>query len=232
VLDAGCGDGWGTAALAEIGATAVGVDFAPAAIAEARGEHGDKASFAEADLRDLPFEDGEFDHVVCFETIAQIAEPEQALDELHRVLHPGGLLLISSPNRSAYPPGNPLHLSEMTSEEFERLLRARFANVAVHRQQSYHATLLGTPELLAHDDPDAQVQAVVSKVVGGQPGSELHAVAVASAGELPPAPAELVLGELVDYNEQQAHLEEWRERAVQAEATALAHSRKLRALQP
>jgi O-antigen biosynthesis protein len=230
VLDAGCGAGWGTAVLAERAREAVGVDLSPAALAEAREAHGERARFEEGDLRRLPCDDGEFDHVVCFEALAQAGETERVLDELRRVLRPGGMLLVSSPNRGAYPPGNPLHRAEIESAELGRLLGERFAGVAVYRQQSYHASLLGPAELQAADDPGETLDVRVAKSVGGPPGSELHAVAAASDGGLPAAPRWLALGELVDYAEQQAQLEEWRARAVEAEARALAQARELRAL--
>lgn len=218
--------------LAESAVEAVGVDLSPIAISEARSEHGDGARFLEGDLREMPFEDGEFDHVVCFEALAQVAETEQVLDELRRVLRPGGVLMISSPNRDAYPPGNPLHLSEIDSAELEVLLAKRFAKVAVHRQQSYHASLLGTTEILAHDAAAEPLRAKILKTVGGPPGTELHAVTAATDGELPAPPAWLALGELVDYDEQQSQLEEWRERAIEAEAKVLTQSRELRSLRP
>jgi SAM-dependent methyltransferase len=228
VLDAGCGSGWGTALLARAAGEAVGVDLSPAAVAEARREHGELARFEEGDLRALPCGDGEFDQVVCFEALTQTAEPEPVLEELSRVLRPGGLLLVSAPNRYAYPPGNPLQLSELSSGELQHLLEARFVNVAVHRQQSYHASLLGPLQLLAHEVPSTPVAATVVKLCGGAPGSELHAVAAASDGDLPAPPAWLVIGEELAYREQQAELAEWRERAVRAEAQAHSLARKLR----
>lgn len=228
VLDAACGAGWGSALLAAGGAEVVGVDLSPATILDARREHGDRVDFREGDLCDLPLSDGEFDCVVCFEALAHVATPERALDELRRVLRPGGLLLISAPNRSVYPAGNPLHLCELDSAELERLLRARFGNVAVHGQQTYFASLLATRESLALQNPAEELAARVIKLSGGPPGSELHAVAVATDGELPPAPAWLALGEEVGYAAQQRRLEEWQERAVQAEAKALALERELR----
>jgi SAM-dependent methyltransferase len=228
VLDAACGAGWGTAVLAAKAAAAVGVDFSPAAVGDARREHGGLADFHEGDLRELPFGRGEFDSVVCFEAIAHVAEPERVLDELHRVLRAGGTLLISAPNRGAYPPGNPLHLSEIASAELERMLGERFANVAVHRQQTHFASLLCSTKTQAAADVDMPIDVQVRKVAGGPAGSELHAVAAASDDELPPAPAWLVLGEAADYEEQQRQLAEWRERAVRAEAEALALRKELR----
>jgi SAM-dependent methyltransferase len=231
VLDAACGTGWGTALLAETAAAAVGVDFSPAAIADASRDHGELAEFREGDLRALPFDDDEFDLVVCFEALAHVAEPGVVLDELRRVLRPTGLLLTSSPNPDVYPPGNPLQLTDLPPERLERLLTARFSKVVIHRQQSYFASLLGPTELLARNDPAVAVSASVVKLGGGPQGSELHAVAAASDGELPPPPAWIVLGEDADYVRQQELLDGWRERAVQAEAHALALSKRLRATQ-
>jgi ubiquinone/menaquinone biosynthesis C-methylase UbiE len=218
VLDAGCGTGHGTAILAEHARSAVGIDVSPPAIEDARRDHEKRAEFLEADMRRLPFSDGEFDAVVCFEAISHLAEPGLALDELRRVLARGGLLLVSSPNRGVYPPGNPLHLSEMTSEELKRSLSRRFANVAVYRQQDYHASLLCSEATLAHENPAVRVDAEVTKVAGGPSGSELYAVAVASDGALPGEPAHVALGEDVDYEEQRRLLEMWQERAIRAEA--------------
>lgn len=231
VLDAACGAGWGTAVLARRAKAVVGVDFSPPAIAEARRAHAGVGEFREGDLRELPFTDDEFDHVVCFEAIAHVPEPEPVIDELRRVLRPGGLLLISSPNSGVYPPGNPLHLSEMNSADLERVLKARFASVVMHRQQTYFASLLGSNALLAHDDPDTEIALEVTKLLGGAPGSELHAVAVATDGDLPAEPASLALGEDVDYTAQRRLLEEWQERAIDAESEVLALRRELRDLQ-
>lgn len=218
VLDAACGAGEGTALLAARAGGVVGVDLSPAVLAVAADAHGDVAEFREGDLRALPFDPGEFDHAVCFEALAHVADPSRALDELRRVLRPGGALLVSAPNPSAYPPGNPLHLSEITPEQLERLLAARFDNVAVHRQQTRFATLLGEVAGEVRTDPLPA-------------GGELHAVAAASDGELPPSPASLVLGEAVDPIAQERLLAQWRERAIGAEAEVEALRRELRSRQ-
>jgi SAM-dependent methyltransferase len=231
VLDAACGGGWGTAVLAAGDAEAVGVDLSPAAIADARQKYGHFADFREGDLRSLPFADSEFDSVVCFEALVHTPTPERVLDEFRRLLRPGGLLLVSAPNRGVYPPGNPLHLSEIDSGELEEMLRARFANVAVHRQQSCFASLLGSAELPAGDDPAAEIAVHVAKAGSDPPGSELYAVAAATDGELPPPPSWLAIGENIDFAEQRKLLEEWQERAVRAEAEVLALKRQLHAPQ-
>ena len=58
--------------------------------------------------------DRSFDLVVCFEVIEHLEEPDAALRELERVVAADGVVLVSSPNRDVYEPGNPHHLHEYT----------------------------------------------------------------------------------------------------------------------
>lgn len=133
-LDAACGEGYGSAMLARAGATAVlGVDLDPASVAHAvrryRGLPGLRFEQADATrLEALP--DAAFDLVVSFETLEHVQDQERLLDGLARVLAPGGVLLVSTPDRPNYtPPGsapNPFHVRELDLAEFEALLAARF----------------------------------------------------------------------------------------------------------
>jgi SAM-dependent methyltransferase len=228
VLDAACGRGWGTAVLAVTATAAVGVDFAPGPILDAQRDHGEVADFHEGDLRNLPFNEEEFDGVVCFEALAHVAEPSAVLDELCRVLRSGGRLLVSAPNPSTYPQGNPLHLSEITPNALSEMLSERFANVAVYGQWSCFASLLIPQEGSTSDGFSAEIKPRTMRLGNTTPGSELHAVAVASDGELPPPPSWLAVGENPAYESQQMVLEEWQERAIEAEAEVLALKRELR----
>src|SRR3954454_22055662 len=124
VLDAACGEGYGSVLLDEAGAKeVVGVDLDPATVAHAREVHG--IACVEAYVADLPFDDGSFDLVVSFETIEHTEEPERALDEFARVLTAAGLLIISTPNAHEYLDENPYHVREYTSSEFIDALRTR-----------------------------------------------------------------------------------------------------------
>lgn len=196
VLDAACGVGWGTAVLAHAGARRViGVDIDEASLASGRERAGGLAEFVRGDLLALPFEDAAFDLVVCFEAIEHVSDPDRALDELRRVLSPDGLLAVSSPNRGVYPPGNPHHLRELTSEELETLLRQRFAHVALYGQQTHLGSLLSDERgLLATEELPARVH----KMYAVSPGEELYAVALASDHELPTMDTVAVLGAPLD----------------------------------
>lgn len=196
VLDAGCGTGYGSELLASQGAAeVVGVDVDADAIEAASRSDSRRATFAAADLRDLPADLGEFDVVVCFEVIEHIAEPEVALDRLAAVLRRGGILVVSSPNRDVYPPGNPFHEHEFTPEELAESLSTRFAHVRLVRQQDWLAAGL------FDDDDFASVEAqavTVAKTVPGQPGKELYSIGVAGASPLPATPPFVMLTQTAD----------------------------------
>jgi ubiquinone/menaquinone biosynthesis C-methylase UbiE len=96
VADVGCGPGHVTGWLAAQGAAAVGVDLSDAMVELARKEH-PTAEFRQGDLLDLPARDGEFAAVVALYSIIHLtaAELPRAFREIHRVLRPGGRLLVS-----------------------------------------------------------------------------------------------------------------------------------------
>lgn len=93
-LDVGAAGGGNTRVLAERGWQAIATDFSPAAVDLAR-ERGLTAR--QADARDLPFGDGEFDLVTSFDVLEHILEHRAAATEIARVLRPGGIALISVP---------------------------------------------------------------------------------------------------------------------------------------
>lgn len=98
-LDAGCGGGRNAIAMAQLGAASVlGVDLGAAGLADARqrakGRGIEKVSFEQASILDLPLEELAFDVVWCAGVLMHTADPGRALDELLRVLVPGGTLYL------------------------------------------------------------------------------------------------------------------------------------------
>jgi SAM-dependent methyltransferase len=186
VLDAGCGVGYGTAIVAGAGAArAVGIDISAEAIEHAHGRYGHAGGFVVGDLEGLPFADDTFDAVVCFEAIEHVADPSCVLDEFRRVLRPEGVLLISSPNRGVYPPGNRFHIHEYRPRELEEALARRFANVRLYQQRSHYTSLIsdGSKPSRARSEPNPapDVQMLPSR---SEP-EETYVVAVAGDGALP-----------------------------------------------
>ncbi len=178
VLDAGCGVGYGTEMIARAGASrVVGIDLAPEAIAAASERAGEVAAFEVGDVRDLPFDEGSFDLVVCFEVLEHLEDPEPAITALKGVLREAGLLIVSSPNRGVYPPGNPHHLHEFTLEELRDALTTRFANVVLMRQHPWLASLIDTGTLTSPGEEPVRA----SLARAGQPVDEwTYVLALAS----------------------------------------------------
>ena len=181
VLDAACGEGYGTAILAEGGAsTAVGIDVDEATVAHAAQRHG--LEFRVADVGALPFEDGSFDLVVSFETIEHVPEPERVLDELARVTAPDGLLVISTPNKLQYLVENEFHVREFTHDEFAALLRGRFPSVRLVYQSNWLVSAVLDREAFSEASGEHRYEPDLYKLVGCEAGEELYTIALCGEG--------------------------------------------------
>lgn len=98
VLDAGCGTGGFLTRLrrARAGGGAVGLEFNPEAAARARVKA--RAPVAVGSVNAVPFADAAFGGLVSLDVLCHgAAEPDRALAEFHRVLRPGGLLVLNLP---------------------------------------------------------------------------------------------------------------------------------------
>jgi SAM-dependent methyltransferase len=202
VLDAACGAGYGSAILAEAGATrVVGVDLDPAAIAGRDPEA--NVEYVVGDVRKLPLGDDAFDVVVCFETIEHIADGDAALREFRRVLRPDGVLLLSSPNRGVYPAGNEHHEHEYAADELSTAVGGLFGNVARWRQ---HAWVASTVDAMSDDTSDIRRRQSLDA------GDEIFTLVAASDGELPHLSGLAVLGEAFEVRWWQEQLDGARDR--------------------
>lgn len=93
-LDVGCGEGRVTRDLVARGHTVTSIDAAPSMLAAARDADPD-GTYVEADAADLPFQDGDFDIVVGYNTFMDVPDLPGALSEACRVLAPGGRLCMA-----------------------------------------------------------------------------------------------------------------------------------------
>jgi SAM-dependent methyltransferase len=103
IVDVGCGDGSATRLVAGLDArnTVVGVDWSATALARARAR-GLLVIQGGVDTAGLPLPDSCADVVIMSELIEHLVDTDAAVDEARRVLCPGGVLLLSTPNLAAW----------------------------------------------------------------------------------------------------------------------------------
>jgi demethylmenaquinone methyltransferase/2-methoxy-6-polyprenyl-1,4-benzoquinol methylase len=90
VLDVACGTGLVTASLVRRGATVVGLDQSEQMLTRARGRLSGRATFVHGEAEQLPFADGEFDALTFTYLLRYVDDPRHTMDELARVVRPGG----------------------------------------------------------------------------------------------------------------------------------------------
>jgi SAM-dependent methyltransferase len=100
VLDVGCGTGRWTARLG-----ALGMDASPAMLRVASGKPGLAGRLAAADATALPVAPARFDTAVCALTLGHVRDQSAAMQELARVLRPGGTLLLTDFHPAAFAHG-------------------------------------------------------------------------------------------------------------------------------
>jgi 2-polyprenyl-3-methyl-5-hydroxy-6-metoxy-1,4-benzoquinol methylase len=141
VLDLGCGTGYGSALLAGDCASVTGVDISAEAIGYARAKYAapglayDTIDKIEHGSR-LRFADASFDAVISFQVIEHVADVPSYLLEVKRLLKPGGVFIVATPDRATrllplQRPWNLYHLKEYSHTQFEALFTPYFANVEV-----------------------------------------------------------------------------------------------------
>lgn len=119
VLEIGTGTGYGIEHIAPVADSFITLDKYRSAEVDNLPEG---VEFVEAKVPPLPFADEEFDCVVSFQVIEHIKHDRAFVEEVRRVLKPGGRFIVSTPNRPMSLTRNPWHIREYTPEEFSRLL--------------------------------------------------------------------------------------------------------------
>jgi methionine biosynthesis protein MetW len=146
VLQVDCGPGWLPELLQARGACVVATDLSQAAVERAKARGVDARQF-DIDDGPLPFEDAAFDAVISDSQLEHRIDTEHALDEMVRVLRPGGRLILLLPNAAhwrmrwwvltgrfpyvEHTPTDPLHLRFFTLHDARRLLERRGLQVQV-----------------------------------------------------------------------------------------------------
>jgi SAM-dependent methyltransferase len=123
VLEAGCGEGYGAAAIRDAeAASVVALDYDATATPHVRAMYG--LPTVQANLVALPFADRAFDVVLSLQTIEHLWDQPAFVAECARTLRPGGRLVLTTPNRLTFPPGNLFHTRELDPAELTELVEA------------------------------------------------------------------------------------------------------------
>ena len=134
VLDIASGEGYGSALLAMVARSVVGVDIDESSVRYAGSRYtAMNLSFRSGSATQIPIADESVDLVVSFETIEHLVEHERMFAEFKRVLRPAGRLIISSPNKLIYSDAraytNPYHVRELYFHELRDTLKDFFPAV-------------------------------------------------------------------------------------------------------
>ena len=141
ILDAGCGTGYGSKFLSQSARSVLGIDASADAIDYAARQYSSaNARFLIGLCEDLPVPAASVDLIVAFEVIEHLAGWRQFLRECDRALTPGGILLVSTPNKRDYTESrgaagpNPFHVHEFEFAEFSHELERIFPQVRIFGQ--------------------------------------------------------------------------------------------------
>jgi O-antigen biosynthesis protein len=150
VLDVASGEGYGSAILAGVARSVIGVDIDEISVAHARGAYRSEGLlFLQGSAIALPVQDSSIDVVVSFETLEHIREHERFAVEVKRVLRPGGTFIVSTPDRAIYSARgehfNKYHVLELTEPEFGSFLRLHFIHAIVLHQRAVFGSIIASP---------------------------------------------------------------------------------------
>ena len=146
VLDIASGEGYGSAYLSKVANSVIGVDIDRECVHFSRNKYGDIANleFVVGSCDAIPLSSESIDIVTSFETLEHHDKHDEMMREIKRVLKPGGVLVISAPNRLTYSenpqsasanPNNQFHVKEPYEYQFVSLLSRYFKNVKLYGQR-------------------------------------------------------------------------------------------------
>jgi SAM-dependent methyltransferase len=130
ILDVGCGEGYGAAMISAMGWVHA-LEHDPATAVHAAWTY-PGLRVIQADACVLPYRPLSFDAVLAMQVLEHLVCADRFLGRVVEILRPGGVLLLSTPNRETFSPHgqpNPFHVYEYTAEELEALLRVHFGQV-------------------------------------------------------------------------------------------------------
>lgn len=130
ILDVAAGTGTSSVPLAKAGALVTALDLSSGMIEEGRRRH-PEIEFVQGDATELPFAEGTFDAVTTSFGLRNMQSPKAALSEFHRVLKPGGRLLICEVSKP------PVGVVRKGHDAYVRFVIPTLARVASSNPEAY-----------------------------------------------------------------------------------------------
>lgn len=214
VLDIACGEGYGSALLADNSLSVYGVDISDEVVKHAAAKYQkDNLHYLVGNCDSIPLPDESVDMVVSFETIEHHDKHDEMMQEIKRVLRPGGILLISSPDKFYYSVepnnNNVFHVKELFADEFKNLIGRYFKNVMYYGQRVVFGSGIFS---------ESKESTILTCIQGGKPISmnqgmtnPLYWLALASDSSIPSLPSgfyEQNIGDMEIVSQQKALLSE------------------------
>lgn len=195
VLDIACGEGYGTHLLAAKATSVTGVDIDEGTVLAAKQKYkGANLEYITGRAEKIPAANESYDMVVSFETLEHLSDHGAMMQEIKRVLKPGGLLLISTPDKKTYSDEtgykNPFHQKELYTAEFTSLLKEYFTHIKIVGQRMVHSSVIWTDSAA----PLVQYSGDYQQVKRDTAPAAVYNIALASDGVLPELPASLFNG--------------------------------------
>lgn len=172
VLDLGCGTGYGSACLALQGARqVVGLDVNAEAINYAACHYQEhNLTYIRGNCLTVGFKNCSFDIIISFEVIEHIERWQNYLEEVVRLLKPGGYFIGSTPNKQLHSPDtkkshNSFHVKEFYFAELQQILSTNFVNICILGQSPLQGFLISESQSLADLVQDYRLVADVAMVL-------------------------------------------------------------------
>jgi len=137
VLDLGCGEGYGTDLLSQSVNSIIGIDVDPEVVKYAQEKYGSQnCRFEVYDGAMIRYQEKKFDVITSFQVIEHVKDDHLFIEEIHRLLKPGGWFIMTTPNktmrmRPLQKPFNRFHIREYYPHELRNLLEKKFSRVDI-----------------------------------------------------------------------------------------------------
>ena len=128
LLELGCGEGRGVELLAPLAKSYIGIDKIESVIHKLEDQF-PEYRFMSGVFPPFSFEDNSFDTIVTFQVIEHVKDDDGFIQEIHRVLRPGGKALITTPNIKMTLSRNPWHEREYTGDQLKEKCQKYFTKV-------------------------------------------------------------------------------------------------------